>query len=46
MRGLRKGIRDYLMLRRGLGFQLVKHEAGLADFASFLERKGSAHIYQ
>jgi integrase len=44
MRNLRKGIRDYLMLRRGLGFQLVKHEAGLEEFASFLERKGSAHI--
>ena len=44
MRDLRKGIRDYLTLRRGLGFQLVKHEAGLADFASFLERKGNAHI--
>jgi hypothetical protein len=27
MTELRKGIRDYLMLRRGLGFQLVKHKA-------------------
>ena len=44
MRDLRKGIRDYLMLRRGLGFKLVKHEAGLEEFASFLERKRSAHI--
>ena len=44
MRDLRKGIRDYLMLRRGLGFKLVKHEGGLDEFASFLERKGSAHI--
>jgi integrase/recombinase XerD len=44
MTDLRKGIRDYLMLRRGLGFQLVKHEARLAEFASFLERRGSAHI--
>jgi len=44
MRDLRKGIRDYLMLRRGLGFQLVKHEARLAEFASFLERRGSARI--
>lgn len=44
MRGLRKGIRDYLMLRRGLGFKLVKHEAGLEEFASFLERKRSTHI--
>ena len=44
MRDLRKGIRDYLVLRRSLGFKLVKHEAGLEEFASFLERKRSAHI--
>ena len=44
MRDLRKGIRDYLMLRRGVGFKLVKHEAGLEEFASFLERKRSTHI--
>jgi integrase len=44
MRDLRKGIRDYLVLRRGLGFKLVKHGVGLDEFASFLERKGSAHI--
>ena len=44
MRDLRKGIRDYLMLRRGLGFTLVKHEAGLEKFASFLERKRVTHI--
>jgi integrase/recombinase XerD len=44
MKDLRKGIHDYLTLRRDLGFKLVKHEAGLVEFASFLERKGSAHI--
>jgi integrase len=44
MRQLRKGIRDYLMLRRGLGFKLVKHETRLEEFARFLERKGNAHI--
>ena len=44
MRDLRKGIRDYLALRRSLGFKLVKHEARLKEFASFLERKGRAHI--
>ena len=32
------------MLRRGLGFKLVKHEARLEEFASFLERKRSTHI--
>jgi integrase/recombinase XerD len=44
MRDLRKGIHDYLMLRRGLGFKLVKHEAALEEFAAFLKRKRSAHI--
>ena len=44
MKQLRKGIRDYLMMRRGLGFKLAQHEAGLEEFASFLERKRSAHI--
>ena len=29
MNPLAKGIRDYLALRRGLGFKLVRHEAGL-----------------
>ena len=44
MRQLRKGIRYYLILRRGLGFKLAKHEARLEAFASFLERKGKSHI--
>ena len=41
MNPLAKGIRDYLALRRGLGFKLVRHEAGLKEFASFLARKRS-----
>jgi len=44
MNPLAKGIRDYLALRRGLGFKLVRHEAGLKEFASFLARKRSPHI--
>ena len=44
MNPLAKGIRDYLALRRGLGFKLVRHEAGLKEFASFLARKRSSHI--
>jgi len=44
MKVLNKAIRDYLALRRGLGFKLVKHEAGLKEFASFLARKRSSHI--
>ena len=31
-------------MRRGLGFKLVRHEAGLQEFVSFLARKRSAHI--
>jgi integrase/recombinase XerD len=44
MKDLRRGIRDYLALRRSLGFKLIKHEARLKEFASFLESRGSAHI--
>jgi integrase len=44
MNPLAKGIRDYLAMRRGLGFKLVRHEAGLKEFASFLARKRSSHI--
>jgi integrase/recombinase XerD len=44
MNPLAKGVGDYLALRRGLGFKLVRHEAGLHEFASFLARKRSTHI--
>ena len=44
MNRLRKAVRDYLTMRRGLGFKLVRHEAGLQEFVSFLERKRSPHI--
>ena len=44
MKRLRKAVRDYLTMRRGLGFKLVRHEAGLQEFISFLERKRSPHI--
>ena len=44
MNPLAKAVRDYLALRRGLGFKLVRHEAGLQEFASFLARKRSSHI--
>ena len=39
-----KAVRDYLAMRRGLGFKLVKHEAGLREFVSFLARKRSTRI--
>jgi integrase/recombinase XerD len=44
MSPLAQGIRDYLALRRGLWFKLVRHETGLREFASFLARKHSSHI--
>ena len=44
MNRLRKAVRDYLTMRRGLGFKLVRHEAGLREFVLFLARKRSARI--
>ena len=44
MKRLHKAVRDYLTMRRGLGFKLAKHEVGLQEFVSFLERKRSTHI--
>jgi integrase/recombinase XerD len=44
MKRLRKAVQDYLTMRRGLGFKLVRHETGLYDLVSFLERKRSSRI--
>lgn len=44
MNHLRKAVRDYLTMRRGLGFKLAKHETGLHEFVSFLARKRSSRI--
>ena len=44
MTRLRKAVRDYLTMRRGLGFKLVKHETRLQDFVLFLARKRSPRI--
>jgi integrase len=44
MNRLRKAVRDYLTIRRSLGFKLVKHEAGLQEFLLFLARKHSSRI--
>ena len=44
MNCLRKAVRDYLTMRRSLGFKLVKHEAGLQEFLLFLARKRTSHI--
>lgn len=44
MKQLRKAVRDYLAMRRGLGFKLIKHAAGLQDFVSFLAQRRSSRI--
>ena len=44
MKRLRKAIRDYLTMRRGLGFKMARHEVCLQDFVAFLERKRCPHI--
>jgi len=44
MNTLRQAVNDYLELRRGLGFKLVKYEACLREFVSFLEQKKTSHI--
>ena len=41
MKRLRKAVRDYLTMRRGLGFKMARHEVGLQDFVSFLGGKRS-----
>ena len=44
MNPLSQAVGDYLELRRGLGFKLVRHEAGLRDFVSFLNSKRQHRI--
>ena len=44
MNQLRKAVRDYLTMRRGLGFKLAKHESGLQEFVSFLAQKRCSRI--
>jgi integrase len=44
MNHIRKAVRDYLTMRRGLGFKLVKHEPALLDFTSFLAQRRSDRI--
>ncbi len=44
MNPLRKAVRDYLAMRRSLGFKLAKHQGRLQEFVSFLARKRSPRI--
>jgi len=44
MNTLCQAVDDYLELRRGLGFKLVKYGACLREFVSFLEQKKTSQI--
>ena len=44
MKALRQSVRDYLQLRRGLGFKLNVAEARLGQFLEFLKAKKSSRI--
>lgn len=42
MSTIRRGVREYLALRRGLGFKLHQEGIWLEQFASFLEERRSS----
>jgi integrase len=44
MSAFRKAVRDYINLRRSLGYKLVDTASLLSDFVSFLENKAAVHI--
>jgi integrase/recombinase XerD len=44
MSGLKKAVRDYLHLRRALGYKLANAGQLLPDFAAFLQAQGADHI--
>lgn len=44
MKLLREAVRDYLALRRSLGFKLKKHQRFLEEFVAFLDQAGASQI--
>lgn len=44
MSPLRKALRDYLAMRRSLGFELRYYERPLRHFVNFLKLEGTQHI--
>ena len=44
MKSLSKALKEYLSLRRALGFKLKEDGRCLAQFVSFLEKKGISHV--
>ncbi len=46
MNTLREAVREYLVLRRSLGFKLRDSGTALSDFAAFMERRHASYITQ
>ena len=44
MKSLQASVRDYLAMRRALGFKLERHEAHLLDFVGFMQRRRARRI--
>jgi integrase/recombinase XerD len=44
MNTLRQAVREYLAMRRALGFKLRRVGSGLLDFVAFMERQRASHI--
>jgi integrase len=44
MNQLQKAVRDYVQMRRSLGYKLEKAPGLLSDFVSFLQAQGASHI--
>jgi len=44
MNTLREAVKDYLAVRRDLGFKLREAGKGLLSFVSFMERQGATYI--
>jgi integrase len=44
MRDLRKDLREYIDLRRALGYRLRKHQQRLSEFIAYLEARRADHI--
>jgi integrase len=44
MNTLRKAVREYLELRRSLGFKLLEAGKGLTDFVTFMERHKASYV--
>ena len=44
MKSLQTSVRDYLTMRRALGFKLQRHEAHLQDFVAFMKRHHARRV--